>query len=122
MKLLLISLTPLLLLAPCPPAGAQKIDINGYIDLRVVQPSDQRSCLDGGLGKLRFDGGAHNSPDLHFSEAVADVRAQLGQGLGAFATLRIEPRQKTALDMLEAYGRYQPISTTSLLWSIKLGA
>src|SRR5271156_372385 len=110
MKLLIFVLA-LLLLGPCRPAGAQKFDMNSFIDLRVVQPSDQRSWMDGGLGKLRFDGGAHNSPDFHFAEAVTDLRVQFDQGLGPSAPLRVEPQQKTAIDILEAYGRYQPIAT-----------
>ncbi|MBI1776280.1 MAG: hypothetical protein HYR63_13115 [Proteobacteria bacterium] len=74
------------------------------------------------MGKLRFNGGSDQGPDIHLGQLLADARLKLGPDVLAFASVRYEPKQKTAIDILEAYGRYQPISTPSTLWSIKLGA
>jgi hypothetical protein len=53
---------------------------------------------------------------------LADLRLDLDPSLGVFATARFAPDQHAPLDILEAYARYQPVSTASWLWSVKLGA
>ena len=100
-------------------ARAQTLDFNGAADLDLVLPSDQRSFQKGGLGKLEFGGG--NSQPVVSGQVLADIRAHLVPELGAFATLRLAP-EHVPLDILEAYARYQPISTASWLLSFKGGA
>jgi hypothetical protein len=112
------------MLALAGPAGAraQDFSVNALGDLRLVVPSDQRSWMEGGLGKLRFDGGGDSHPELRVGQVLADTRLRFGSDLLAFATLRYAPDQKTAVDILEGYARYQPIATGTWLWSNKLGA
>jgi hypothetical protein len=100
------------------PAGAQTFDVDGFVDLRAALPSAQRSWRDGGLGKLEFDG---HSPKP-FADASVDGRLTIGAGLSALATLRAGPDQKTAIDAIEAYLRYEPVSAGAWRWTSKLGA
>jgi hypothetical protein len=100
-------------------AHAQKLDFNGAADLDLVLPSNQVSFQKGGLGKLEFGGGG--SQPVVSGQVLADIRAQLVPELGAFATVRLAP-QHVPLDVLEAYARYQPVSTASWLLSFKGGA
>jgi hypothetical protein len=107
------------LLGLAAPASAAEFSFGGYADFRLVAPSDQRSWLEGGLGKLRFGKGDSN---FQFAEAVGEGRALLTPELLAVVTLRIEPRQHTFFDLTEAYLRYRPVSTNAWRWSVKAGA
>lgn len=105
------------------PEAARAVDfsVDGYADLRMVVPSDQASWQNGGLGKLRF-GAEDGDPDLTFAEAAAELSALITPELVGVATARIAPKQYTAIDLLEGYLRYRPVSTSPFLWSIKGGA
>ena len=100
-------------------ARAQTLDFNAAADLDLVLPSNQRSFQKGGLGKLEFGGGGGNP--VISGQGLADVRAQMAPELGAFMTFRLAP-EHVPLDILEAYARYQPVSTASWLLSVKGGA
>lgn len=101
---------------------AQDFSLNGLADTRLVQPSSQRSWMDGGLGKLRFDGGPDRGPEVRFDEIAVDGKVQFNPDLAILGTLRYEPRQHTALDILEGYVRYRPVSTADWQWTNKAGA
>jgi hypothetical protein len=104
-------------------AAAQEIAVfaNGFVDIGGVIPSHDKSWLKGGLGKLDNGGGGGQGPAF-VGQGVADLRLQLDPAAAVFATVRLAPDQHAPFDVLEAYGRYQPISTRDWLWSIKLGA
>jgi hypothetical protein len=99
---------------------AQEFTANGFVDFGLGAPTAQTSWMRGGFGKLGLgdDGGAV----IPFGQAVTDLRAQLGSSFSGFTTLRVAPDQHAPVDIVEAYARYQPISSPSLLWSMKLGA
>jgi hypothetical protein len=103
------------------PAWAVDFSYSLYGDARVIVPPSDRSYLDGGLGKLRF-GDDDGSPSAHFVEAIAEARAQITPELLAVATGRFDPNYGPAVDMLDAWVRYRPVSTTEWLWSVKAGA
>ncbi|MGQ0740981.1 MAG: hypothetical protein ACT4OG_01610 [Alphaproteobacteria bacterium] len=105
--------------AECAMAHAMDAGLEGYLDLRLVLPADERSWLDGGLGKTRYGGGDSN---LQFAELAADGHVLLLPELIAFLSLRAGPDQRTPVDLLEAYMRYRPVSTTEWRWSVKAGA
>src|SRR5438067_7947884 len=109
------------LLASACTAEAQEFSANGLLDGGLVTPSHDKSWLKGGFGKLDNGGGGGQSPAL-VSQGVADLRLTLDPSAFVFATLRASPGQHAPFDVLEAYGRYQPIATADRLWSIKLGA
>jgi hypothetical protein len=113
-------LLPLLLcLAPVPALAQIDYGASGYVDLRLVAPSDERSWLQGGLGKTRYGKGDSN---FQFAGAVGQGYVLLTPEILAVAVLRIEPEQRTFFDALEAYVRYRPVSTTPWRWSVKGGA
>jgi hypothetical protein len=113
-------LLPLLLcLAPAPALAQIDYGASGYADFRLVAPSDERSWLQGGLGKTRYGQG---DPNFQFAGAVGQGYVLLTPEILAVAVLRIEPEQRTFFDALEAYVRYRPVSTTPWRWSVKGGA
>src|SRR5438105_3699576 len=92
-------------------AGAVDFNAAGYADFRLIVPSNQVSWQDGGLGTLRF--GAENArPDLKFAEAAIEGSAVILPELLGVATIRAGYKQHTAVDILEGYLRYRPVSTS----------
>jgi len=99
-----------------------EVTINGLADLRLVAPSGHDSNADGGLGKLPW-GDGRGSPVLpELDQAVLRGSALLTPELRATAEIRYDPMQKTAVDLLDAYVRYRPVSTTAWRWSVRAGA
>jgi hypothetical protein len=109
-----------LLLLPQAAAWAQEFSANAVFDFDVVAPAGNQSFMYGGLGKTEFSS-RHSTPVLA-GQALADLRAQFDPSLAAFATVRVAPDLRAPFDVLEAYGRYQPVSTKDLVWTIKTGA
>ena len=103
-------------------AMAQDFNLSGRADFRLVAPSGQDSNFDGGMGKFRWGDGRGSPviPDL----GGAILRGSVGitPELRAVAEIRYDPRQKTAVDLLDAYVRWRPVSTSRWRWSGKLGA
>jgi hypothetical protein len=105
-------------------ARAQDFTVNGLLDLGFATTSHQTSWLKGGLGKLDSGGGGGGGGQsvAFVGQALADLRLQLDPALAGFVRLRLAPNQHAPFDILEAYARYQPVSTRDWLWSVKLGA
>jgi hypothetical protein len=110
-----------LFIAPAA-ACAQDFSLNGMADFRLVAPSGQDSNLDGGFGKLRWGDGRGSPviPDL--GGLVLRGSAAPFPDLRIVVELRYDPRQKTAIDVIDAYARWRPVSTTRWRWSVKAGA
>jgi len=111
-----------LLLAGLLVAGAgraQDLSGGGYLDVRLVNTGSERAPVDGGPGKTRYgdDGTA-----LHLAEAALYGNLQLTEDVLVFADLRYEPSQRTAVDLIESYVRYRPLSLSPWRWSVKAGA
>lgn len=101
--------------------SAVDFSFDGYGDLRLAVPSNEMSYLDGGLGKVRY-GAKDDSPGLHLSEVVLQARAQFSGALSSVIVLRSDPEHGPAIDLLEGYVRYRPVSTNRWRWSVKAGA
>lgn len=106
--------------ALAPAANAVEFTFDGYVDGRLIAPADERGWLDGGLGKTRF--GGNDSPDAQLAEIFGQGRAQITSELSAIVGVRVEQEQRTFADVLEAYLRYRPVSTTAWRFSVKAGA
>ncbi len=102
-------------------ARAQTLSVNSLVDLGLSIPSETTSWMKGGFGKLDNGGGGRKSI-APVGQALTDLRLDLDPSLGVFATARFAPDQHAPFDVLEAYTRYQPVSTPNWLWSIKMGA
>ena len=130
MKAVLVVIALALVTSVPIPARAASFDlgftnvslgIEGYADLRLVLPSDQREWTEGGLGKLRY-GNANRNPEIRIGEIFVEGHVQFGGSLLAVATARFEPTQKTAIDFTEIYLRYRPVSLSPWRWSVRAGA
>ena len=98
---------------------AQDVTGGGFVDFRLSNSGAERAPIDGGSGKTRFgdDGNA-----LHLAEATLYGTAQLSEDIILFGDLRYEPSQRSAVDLIEAYLRYRPLSLSPWRWSVKAGA
>jgi hypothetical protein len=114
-------ISALLLAGSCSAVAAADFHFDGYADLRGTIPGNQESWLDGELGKLRF-GSRDNKPELRISDVVGQAVLQATPSLMILAVARIEPEQTTFVDVLEAFIRYRPVSTSAFRWSVKAGA
>ena len=101
------------------PAFAQEGALHGWFDYRLVLPSDERSFVDGGLGKTRF-GDGDGKPQFGGATLVGTL--QLTPALLAEADVRYETTDEGTLSLDQAYLRYRPVSTTPWRWSLKAGA
>jgi len=112
----------LAVLAFASSAGAEALDFNvdGYADFRLVVPATERSWLDGGLGKFRF-GSEQPSPNFRFTEATLQVSLDLTDDIRLVAVPRLEPEQRSGIDLLEAYAVYRP-NVDGWLGALKVGA
>jgi hypothetical protein len=101
------------------PAAAADFSYEGYADFRLVSPPSTGSYLDGDLGKLRYgdDDAAFQPGDI-----VGQGRVLLTPDLTATATARINTQYGPAVDLIEGYVRYRPVSTSEWRWSVKVGA
>src|SRR3954469_12270164 len=117
---LALAATSLVFLSPA--ARSQEVSFNAMADVRLLQPSNQRSGTDGGLGKLRFNGGSNAGPDLTIGEIVGDGRVQFSPEFALLGTLRYAPDQHKEIDLLEGYARYRTVSSADWMWQVKLGA
>jgi hypothetical protein len=111
----------ILVLGPVSAAKAQELSANSLVDLGFVAPSHQKTWIKGGFGKLDNGGGGAQGPNF-VGQALSDIRLQFDPSLDVFTRLRAAPDQHAPFDIIEAYGRYQPIATRDLVWSVKLGA
>jgi hypothetical protein len=116
-------LLPLAAVAINGAAQAQDLRLDGMLDMRLFHPSDQRSNLDGGLGKT--DRGSSDRPSAAGAAFEAlTLRGTVGitPEFRFIGEARSDPRQRTAVDILDAYALWRPVSTTRWRWSVKGGA
>ena len=104
-------------------ADAVAIDFSsdGYVDARLVIPPNEKGWLDGGLGKARY-GSAQPDPNFRFAEAVGQGVLSLTPEFEALTVARIEPKQRSGVDVLESYLAWRPQAFGSWQWSMKAGA
>lgn len=108
-----------ILLASAGRVHAQDFQLHGFVDLRAVSPANETSWNDGGVGKSRYgsdDGGAR------LGGALLNASWQATPALSAVTDLQYQTDEHRHLDVLDAYLRYRPASTTPWRWSLKLGA
>src|SRR5450755_3127401 len=95
--------------APTLSAQAMDFSVSAYADFRVVVPGAEVGWVDGGLGKFRF-GVDQPSPNFRFVEAIAQPALAVTDDLSVVSVVRIEPKQRTGIDVLESYVTWRPES------------
>ena len=108
-----------LLAAGAAPVVAQDVRWHGHLDLRAAGAGDEVAWDEGGLGKSRFGAGDDGAV---LASGVLAGTAQFGPEVLASATLQLIPAQERPLDVLDAWVRYRPVSTTPWRWSVRAGA
>jgi hypothetical protein len=119
-----LRLIGILLMILAAPSASYAVDFqfNGYADGRLVfAPANSAPYLEGELGKVRF-GEYDGHPGLHLADIVGQANAQITPALSATAVGRINPEYGPAVDLIEAYVKYRPVSTSPWRWSVQAGA
>jgi hypothetical protein len=99
--------TMLLALAGAPPLLAVEQEVSGVVSLRLFDVDGDRSWVEGGLGKLRFDDG---DEPLRLGEATVAYRARLAPILAVRAVASAYgDGVGSALDLDEAYLELRPV-------------
>ena len=114
----------LVLLAFSPGmAAAQDVQLDGFGDVRLEDTSGQRTSFQGGLGKLQWNGNGQDfRPEAELDQVVLAGSVGLLPELRGFADVRWDPSLRTQLDLIDAWFRWRPVSTTAWRWSVKAGA
>jgi len=96
----------------------------GQADVRLAATSGAVSSFDGGFGKLRFgeNSAGETGYDLRLTEISGTLRSQVTSSLVAQVTAQIAPDERHALDVVEAFLRWRPVSTSRTRFSLKAGA
>jgi hypothetical protein len=97
-------------------AQATAPQLHGYADLRFGTSSGEVSWLDGGLGKGRFGDDFRATP----AAALAFSWQPAAEWL-ASAQLQYQDGQRRPLDVLDAWVRWRPVSTSPWRWSARAG-
>ena len=100
------------------PVSAQDFSLHGFVDARVVAAADETSWMQGGLGKTRYGSGDGTA---HFGPAALVAAWQIAPEWRALADARYQPQDGSKLELVEAFVRYRPVSTSAWRWSIKAG-
>jgi hypothetical protein len=108
----------LVLCCACVSARGQDFSVHGFADVRLVAAPDEKSWVDGGLGKTRYGDG---SDGLRVGAAAVVANWQIAPAWLAVADLRYQPDLGSAISLTEAYVRFRPVSTSPWRWSIKAG-
>ena len=113
------------------PAHAQttypEFELLGYVDSRLVLGSDEVGWLHDGLGKTRYGADASDPADGRaarpvFGEAAAVALGRFGPATLGVLHTRGETEQEAFLDVMEAFVRYRPVSTSALRPRLRVGA
>lgn len=107
------------LLAVVVPAAAQDVRWHGHVDLRAVAAGREVAWDEGGLGKTRFGAGDDGAT---LASAVLAGNWLVSPEVMASATLQFVPDHAQSPDVLDAWVRYRPVSTTPWRWALRAGA
>ena len=100
-----------------------EIAISGFVDGRLIRASGEQSWLDNGLGKTRYGASATggNRNQITLAEAALILEPRFSWDLTGMIHLQYSPEQSEAIDIVEAFLKYKPLSLSSLRFSGRLG-
>ena len=93
-------------------------DWSGLADARLVRSSAERSWTDGGMGKLRYDGG---NDGLRLGQAVLRGDADVADTVSAVLIAQAADDRPHAVDITEAWLRWNPLPTGPWKASVRAG-
>jgi hypothetical protein len=96
-------------------ATAQSLQWHGYLDLRLVDPPAARSGEDGGEGRLRHGRGDRGA------QVQAALVASWQATPSLLARAQLQAGAEEPADLIEAWLRWRPVSTTPRRWSLQGG-
>ncbi|MBI5462697.1 MAG: hypothetical protein HY941_10990 [Gammaproteobacteria bacterium] len=97
------------------------VDLHGLLDARLVYSDTEQTWLDGDFGKTRY-GDGDTATQLRLAEASLIVLPRFNWSTSGYLHLKADPEQVHAVDVVEGYLAYQPVSTQSYHFRAKLGA
>lgn len=112
-----LALLAVCIAAALPAARAQTFEVRGFLEARANAPADERSWRDGGLGKTRFGEGN----DAFGGNGALAVSWQATPAWLVSASAQVVPDMRHEADVLDAWVRYRPVSTTPWRWSFTAG-
>ena len=101
----------------CAQARAQSFEVKGFVEARAVDGADDIAWRNGGLAKTRDGAG----DDAFEGNGALALSWQATPSLLASASAQYVPDLSPDLDLLDAYLRYRPVSTTAWRWSATAG-
>jgi hypothetical protein len=111
-----------------PPAGwlalvlaagsAQAVEWRGLLDVRAVDSNADRSFLDSGMGKTRYDA---NSPRLSIGQAVLRGDADVTDSISATLELSADQQHRGVVDVREAFLAWSPVPSGAWKTRVKAG-
>ncbi len=103
--------------------GDLSLDISGYLEARAIYTGDNQSWENGGLGKLSFSGNAKGDGRvLAKADGAVVFKPKLGFDWTGYVAVVANDRQRTALDISEAFLQYKPVPNTLFGIKAKAGA
>ncbi|MEX0300449.1 MAG: hypothetical protein AB3N28_15350, partial [Kordiimonas sp.] len=99
------------------------IDLELYTDARVAFASGEPGWFNDWLGKGRY-GGTRNGDTRTYAripEISLLAKADITWDLQSFVHLKYDPEQDRAVDIVEAYLKYQPAPKSAFSYSVKAG-
>lgn len=97
------------------------VDFHALLDVRAAVADAEPSWLDGDLGKTRYGEGG-DSTSLRLAEASLIAVPRFSWSTSGYLYVKADPEQVHALDVVEGYLSYQPVSTSAWRMRGKLGA
>lgn len=104
-------------------SGLPEVKFSGFIDARIISSSGEESWFDGSTSKARFGANASGDSRLLFKLAEASllIEPKFTWDLSGMIHLQYTPEQTKAVDVVEAYLKYKPLSASKTRFSARAG-
>ncbi len=99
-------------------SGFTDFSLRWLVDARAAHSDSETTWLEQGLGKGRYDS---TSPLLELSEVSLVAEADFNWQWQGFTHLKYDPEQDQALDLVEAYVRFNPVPDGDIRYRIRAG-
>lgn len=93
-------------------------ELRGMLDLRALDSRAERSFLEGGLGKTRYDA---SSPVISLGQAVLRGEFDVTDSISTSMELSSDDRQHNAIDVREAWLAWNPVPSSAWKTRVKGG-